>query len=119
MPPSELAAELEKGDEQKAASGPTPQQPALVSMGQDMAVYTTLCTLLEVTLNDLEGPEGTGPLQDDVRLVEAGPEGVSDTVWQCIVYRAAQKRIVRQHLDDARKQLQLVMNRMHSAIDKK
>jgi hypothetical protein len=35
-----------------------------------MAVLTTLVRLLEVTLAELEGPGGTGPLEADVALLE-------------------------------------------------
>ena len=44
---------------------------AVEAAGLRLAVMTTLVRLLEVKLVELEGPEGTGPLEEDVSLLEA------------------------------------------------
>ncbi len=44
---------------------------AVEAAGLRLAVVTTLVRLLEVKLVELEGPEGTGPLEEDVSLLEA------------------------------------------------
>lgn len=50
--------------------------PSVEAAGLRLAVMTTLVRLLEVKLVELEGPEGTGLLEEDVRLLE-GPLSTS------------------------------------------
>ena len=46
---------------------------AVEAAGLRLAILTTLVRLLEVKAAELEGPDsGTGPLEEDVRLLEAG-----------------------------------------------
>lgn len=43
---------------------------AVEEAGTRLAVLTTLVRLLEESLFRLEGPGGTGPLEDDISLLE-------------------------------------------------
>ncbi len=38
--------------------------------GLQMALLTTFVRLLEVKWREMEGPEGTGPLEDDISLLQ-------------------------------------------------
>lgn len=68
---------------------------AVEDSGHCLAVLTTLVRLLEVKLAELEGEGGTGPLEDDVALLEAAsrqgeaclqssfPSGIGTSVSPC------------------------------------
>jgi hypothetical protein len=43
--------------------------------------------------------KGTGDLQDDLAILEQGPESVAPEKWACVLYRAGQKRIIKEHLN--------------------
>lgn len=98
--------------ETKAALEAIPQAPVQEpadahghNLSVDLAVYSTFCKLLALHLEAMEGPEGTGPLDDDLAIIMKGEEHVSAAQWGCVVYRAAQKRIVREYLRLANEKL--------------
>lgn len=81
-----------------------------------LAVYTSFCKLLSLHLHAMEGPDGTGPLDDDVALIGKGEEGMPPEAWSCVVYRAGQKRIVREYLTLATEKLRCITERMKVLI---
>jgi hypothetical protein len=60
---------------------------AVEEAGEQLAVLTSLVRLLELKLAELEGEGGTGPLEDDVSLLEAaskpGGSHVSVPLYLC------------------------------------
>ena len=50
---------------------------AVERCGLRMAVLTTLVRLLELKAAELEGADGTGPLEDDIRLLQGSPLAAS------------------------------------------
>lgn len=97
---------------QTAAQNPSQRQA--MSLGDELAIYTTFCWLLEQHQQALEGPQGTGSLAKDIEIIQCGPDGVSLAYWNCVVYRAGQKSIVRKYLKAARRKVQHIMDDMHS-----
>ena len=59
--------------------------PSVEAAGLRLAVMMTLVRLLEVKLVELEGPEGTGLLEEDVRLLE-GPLSISGKLHRTAVF---------------------------------
>ena len=51
---------------------------AVERCGLRMAVLTTLVRLLELKAAELEGPDGTGPLEDDISLLQGLPLAASN-----------------------------------------
>lgn len=49
--------------------------------GVRLAVLTSLVRLLEVKAFELEGPAGTGPLEDDIAVLEASAASGIPTAW--------------------------------------
>ncbi|CAG9464108.1 unnamed protein product [Pedinophyceae sp. YPF-701] len=67
--------------------------------GTQLSVVTTLARLLETRIVDLEGPEGTGPLEHDIGLLEgsaADAHPLEPLEEACAMYRAQQKRLTRE-----------------------
>ncbi|KAA6422499.1 MAG: hypothetical protein FRX49_07674 [Trebouxia sp. A1-2] len=115
MVPKQLRAEV------VSELDPEPAQNTLDAVeesGERMAVLTTLVGLLELKHLQLEGESGTGSLEADMKLIEAeaNKEGdrIPDAKWACLVYRSSQKRIAREYLIRARKELAAEMNRMRA-----
>eukprot|EP00892_Ulva_mutabilis_P007496 jgi/Ulvmu1/5118/UM021_0135.1 len=92
-----------------------PLQQLPVSLGDELAIYTTFCWLLEQYQLSMEGPQGTGSLAEDIEIIQRGPDGVSDAYWNCVVYRAGQKSIVRKYLKASRRKLQEIMDEMYGS----
>lgn len=86
--------------------------------GTHLAGLTALVRLLELKLYELEGEQGTGPLEDDIRLLEAHENGttLSNSLQACIIYRAGQKRLARLYLDAARSALTQEMQLLQGAM---
>ena len=82
-----------------------------------MAVFTSFCKLLALHLDAMEGPEGTGPLDDDLTIIEKGEDSVTAAQWGCVVYRAGQKRIVREYLRLANDKLSRIAAEMRQHLD--
>jgi hypothetical protein len=81
-----------------------------------LAVYTSFCKLLSLHLHAMEGPDGTGPLDDDLAIITKGEQGMSPEAWSCVVYRAGQKRIVREYLKLANEKLRSITEQMKALI---
>ena len=107
MTPEETAA-LAKGD----AELDTSKLPKQHRLSIELAVYTSFVQLLTLHLHALEGPTGTGTLDRDIEIISKGPAGVSADSWNCVVYRAGQKRIVREYLRLANERLDKVTAEM-------
>lgn len=128
MDPPQLAAALRRAEAQhseetfsaiKTAAGPTAdaggqpaaaseagggQQEAAAAAGLRMAVLTSAARLLEAKVAEMEGPDGTGPLEQDV--AHLSQMRLPSSVRACLVYRAGQKRIARDWLAIANRLLQ-------------
>lgn len=98
---------------QSASTDPLQKLP--LSLGDELAIYTTFCWLLEQRQQLLEGPHGTGSLDRDIEIIQHGPEGLSHSYWSCVVYRAGQKSIVRKYLKAARRKVQCVIDDLHAS----
>lgn len=91
--------------------------------GLRLAVITTLSRLLELRMNEQEGPEGTGLLEDDLKYLESGPLHRSPPVdvagyrqWLSVVYRSEQKAIVRQWWTATKRDLKDTMYRLEQLV---
>lgn len=87
-------------------------------LGIDLAVYTSFCKLLVLHLDAMEGAEGTGPLDDDLALIQKGRDAMGRAQWDCLVYRAGQKRILRQYLHEANAKLVQVTEEMKECMQR-
>ena len=90
--------------------------PKLERLSIELAVYTSFCKLLSLHLHALEGPEGSGTLDSDVAIIAQGPASVSADTWNCVVYRAGQKRIVREYLSLANDRMGKVTTQMKALM---
>lgn len=129
MAPHEVAVALEAAPGRPASgTRPAAKPGSAEQLSLELALYTTFTALLRMKLAELEGPDaggeegtGTGSLERDLAVLEAGPEALLGTdggsvAWQCVLYRAAQKRIVRGYLRDADAHLQGVMAQMQARV---
>lgn len=146
----ELAAALE-GEQLGATGGDSssadPLQQRMQQLGLQMAVLTTFTRLLELKMIAMEGDEGTGPLENDLReLAEAdaaaaaarqtlrassssdsngsswADEGAGGMpVWRrhCLLYRAGQKALVRSFITAARAELQETLKLLQGLMEAK
>ncbi|CAD7704284.1 unnamed protein product [Ostreobium quekettii] len=121
MEPEEVASRL--GESSPGSQGMGRSIPKkggnLRDLGLEMAAATTLVRLLEMKMVEMEGPEGTGRLEDDIKIIEeanSGASTMSQSKWSCLVYRAQQKHLVREWLDVSGRHLQDVMNRLEGAV---
>ncbi len=70
--------------------------------------HLVLRRLLEIKMAELEGPQGTGALEQDEQLLaqdstaQDGAAALPHRLRCAVVYRAGQKRIIRAHLVGAR-----------------
>ena len=55
---------------------------------------------------------GTGPLESDVALLRTFPKGLTAREWACVVYRAGQKRLLRDHVALARRAVQAALHHL-------
>lgn len=85
-------------------------------IGLHMAKVTTLILLLSRKLNELEGSDGTGSLESDIRTMEAISKGGESTCqWSSLVYRAEQKCLTREWLYISEMHMQEVIEQMKEA----
>lgn len=113
MERKQLLAELTAAAEQETAVNTlTPVEKS----GERMAVLTTLVGLLMKTHDELEGDEGTGSLEDDMKILEEAEwddhDSISDRQLACVIYRSSQKRIAREYLIRAQQELAKEMQRL-------
>lgn len=87
-------------------------------LGIDLAVLTSFCKLLVLHVDAMEGAEGTGPLDDDLALIQKGRDALGKAQWDCVVYRAGQKRILRQYLKEANAKLVQVTEEMKECMQR-
>jgi hypothetical protein len=84
----------------------------------ELAIFTTFCKLLSLYLDAMEGTEGTGPLDDDIKLILNGKDSMSSNKLNCVLYRAGQKRILRAHLKAANARLVEITEEMKEAMQR-
>ncbi|GMH33882.1 hypothetical protein BSKO_01716 [Bryopsis sp. KO-2023] len=90
----------------------------LEETGVHMAKVTTLVMLLEMKMAELEGVDGTGSLEEDIKkMEEVRKEELEGWQWSCLVYRAEQKRLTREWLFLARIHMQEVMVKLQWLYD--
>lgn len=97
----------------RATAAPCVTQP--LTLGDELAIYTTFCWLLEQHLQSLEGPDGTCSLSQDIEIIQRGPDGLSNAYWNSVVYRANQKHAVRKYANAAKEKVQEIIADMHSS----
>lgn len=144
----ELAAALEQqqeGAQLRATGGDSssadPLQQRMQQLGLQMAVLTTFMRLLELKMIAMEGGEGTGPLENDLReLAEAdaaaatrqmrrassssdseGSNKADEDAWRrhCLLYRAGQKALVRSFITATRAELQETLKLLQGLMEAK
>lgn len=86
-----------------------PLAEVAVSPGDELAIYTTFCWLLEQHRQSLEGLDGQCSLSKDIRIIQDGPDGLPDAYWNSVVYRANQKHIVRTYAKAAQRKVQEII----------
>lgn len=84
----------------------------------ELAIFTSFCKLLSLYLDAMEGAEGSGSLDDDIQLVLKGKESMSANNWNCVLYRAGQKRILREYLKAANTRLVSIVGEMKEAMQR-
>ncbi|KDD72968.1 hypothetical protein H632_c2681p0, partial [Helicosporidium sp. ATCC 50920] len=99
------------------ATSDAPAPPSLLPLaGMDLAVTSTLCSLLELKAQAQEDEAtGTGSLEADEALLEAharGRKALAPRALLALRYRAAQKRLCRAWLGAARAEQQRLMRGM-------
>lgn len=120
MEPKDVLAELDgTAQGSGAAAGRTQSAHSMGELEQSglrLALLTTLVRLLELKVDELENPAtGTGPLEDDEKMVEGGTAGeVSGHRRQALVYRLGQKKVARQYLIYANELLQQEMRHLRA-----
>jgi hypothetical protein len=84
----------------------------------DLAIFTSFCKLLSLYLDAMEGAEGSGPLDNDIQLILKGKDSMSPNNWNCVLYRAGQKRILREYLKAANTRLVSITEEMKEAMQR-
>ncbi|WIA21903.1 hypothetical protein OEZ85_004272 [Tetradesmus obliquus] len=105
-------------------------QARIEALGLSMAVLTTFVRLLELKLIQMEGEEGTGPLEDDLRLLQeadsaqqahkahaAAAAEMPSWLRHCLLYRSGQKQLVRQYLKAGRRELQDTLAELQALME--
>jgi Rubisco LSMT substrate-binding len=85
------------------------------SAGDELGVYSLFAMLLDEAGRTLENSAGSCSLEDDIAILEKGPDAVSPEMWACVLYRAGQKRIVRGYRKAAVQKLDTIMAQMKAA----
>ncbi|KAL4425721.1 hypothetical protein ABPG75_009737 [Micractinium tetrahymenae] len=125
MPAAQVAAELEAADTAGAAgaagstsgggSSSSKQQQQQQQgdeeerSGQRMALLTTLVRLLELKVLEMEGQEGTGPLEADEQLLASAGDVLPRNQKHALLYRMGQKALARAYLVHAKRLLEQEM----------
>lgn len=100
---------------------PAPPSPSSPDLGLQLGMTSTLVRLLEQRVVELEGESGTGTWEADCALLEAWAQThpasqhtPSSEVrrYNALVYRTEQKRLAREYLVLARKEMQALLHTM-------
>jgi len=85
--------------------------------GMRMAILSTLVKLLEYKAEAMEGEDGTGPLEEDFKILQAAEAAGQTTgrLLDAVRYRASQKQLARTYLAMTRAALQEVMQLLSEA----
>ncbi|GAB4816950.1 hypothetical protein N2152v2_003996 [Parachlorella kessleri] len=124
MEPRQLQQELARLEQGGTAKGVAAQQALdelspVERSGLRMAVLTTLVRLLEYTVVQQEGDEGTGTLEADQALLKAAGEGnkeLSVAERHALHYRMGQKQLARDYLVYARGLLEKEMRHLRALM---
>lgn len=93
---------------EECLENPGSQKP--LSLGDELGIATKFLWLLDQNAATLEGGH---TLEDDISILEQGQDSVPPTLWQCVLYRAGHKRIVRGYRKAARVKLDKIIAAMN------
>ena len=101
---------------EERSENPQERQKAL-SLGDQLGIVTRFLWLLDQKSASLEGSPNGHTLEDDIAILEKGPDAVPTSLWSCVLYRASQKRCLRGYRKAASAKLDKIiaaMNEQHS-----